>query len=561
MKLNKIYLLIGILFFTSAIINAQVENVPIDHQVYNFLKEMKVKGVINSIHDDNPSMSAEEVLTKLKLINEKSKELSSTESAILKKYIDEFNIYNQNKLNTFELFGSGEQYSNSFSEFWSEKKKYSIIYKDSALTFFFNILGNIKYGHRFSPSATDAEMYDIGIRFKGTLLNKFGYSLSVQKGGVSGSESFATKIDPRLLYNFKFVEAVENIGNYDFAEGYLKYQTQPVENMNIDFQIGREKTKMGYGYGSKLILSGDHALLDFVRFNFNYGVFSFTSMHASTVGRFIWEREQNYTKQIAINRFKLNFEDVLEFGLGESIIYSGRGIDLAYLNPFIFYKFVEMSLQDRDNGAVWLDLQTHAFNDLEFQFTFFLDENILSHLEELNLFTNKTAYQIGAFWYSPLGVDDLSLITEYTRIRPYVYAHYNFRNTYTSWDQVLGHRIGPNADEILVKANYNYNEKMTLYGEFRAIRSGENIYTPDGNLHYNAGGDPFVIHRDGIEARYIDFLSGERINHQMISAGIRFEPIRDFIFDFNYQYIRENKITRELKNKNSLFTVKLSFEM
>lgn len=561
MKLNRIHLLVLTLLILAVTINAQVENVPIEHNVYNFLKEMKVKGIIHSIHEDNPYMSVGEVYNKLKLIREHSTALSSTESSLLKKYIDEFDIYNQNKLNTFELFGSGDQYSSSFSDFWSDKKKYSTIYKDSALTFFFNILGNAKYGHQFNPSVTDAELYDIGIRFKGTLLKNFGYSLSVQKGGVSGSEPFATQIDPRLLYNFKFVEAVENIGNYDFTEGYLKYHTQPVENMNIDFQIGREKTKMGYGYGSKLILSGDHALLDFVRFNFNYGVFSFTSMHASTVGRFLWEREQNYTKQIAINRFKLNFKDVLEFGLGESIIYSGRGIDLAYLNPFIFYKFVEMSLQDRDNGAVWLDLQTHAFDNVEFQFTFFLDENILSHLEELNLFTNKTAYQLGAFWYSPLGINDLSLITEYTRIRPYVYAHYNFRNTYTSWDQVLGHRIGPNSDEILFKLNYNINEKMTAYGEFRSVRSGENIYDAEGNLHYNAGGDPFVIHRDGIEARYIDFLSGERINHQIISAGLRFEPIRDFTFDFNYRFIHENKITRELVKTNSFFSVKLSFEM
>ena len=107
-----------------------------------------------------------------------------------------------------------------------------------------------------------------------------------------------------------------------------------------------------------------------------------------------------------------------------------------------------MDLQDRDNGTVYLDLQTNFIKNLELQGTFFLDENILSHLQDLSLYSNKTAYQVGAFWYSPFNVNDLSLVLEYTKIRPYVYSHTNPKDSYTSFGQNLGHRIGPNSDEL-----------------------------------------------------------------------------------------------------------------
>ena len=116
-----------------------------------------------------------------------------------------------------------------------------------------------------------------------------------------------------------------------------------------------------------------------------------------------------------------------------------------------------MSLQDRDNGNLYFDIQTSFIPNLELQGTFFLDENILSNLAELDSFKNKTAYQLGLFWYEAFTINNLSWILEYTRIRPYVYSHANIKNTYTAWGTNLGHRIGPNSDEIFTRLAYNVN--------------------------------------------------------------------------------------------------------
>ena len=281
---------------------------------------------------------------------------------------------------------------------------------------------------------------------------------------------------------------------------------------------------------------------------------------ASTVGNFDTIRTNNYTKYFAYNKFKFIFENFGDFGIGEVIVYSGRGYDLAYLNPFAFYKFEEMELQDRDNGVLFLDFQTNSIKNLEFQGTFFLDENIVSHLQDLSLFSNKTAYQLGAMWYSPFSIDDLSLLLEYTRIRPYVYSHTNPKNSYTSYGQNLGHRIGPNADEIYSKISYNFNSKLKGNLEFQRVRSGENIYDGQGNLLFNAGGDFLVPYRDGIDPQHINFLDGDRNYQNIYTLSFRYEPFREIYFDLFYRIIDWKDVYNNQSSYTSYAYLKMMFE-
>ncbi|MGQ9644696.1 MAG: capsule assembly Wzi family protein, partial [Ignavibacterium sp.] len=474
-------LFILLLFFSSYLkLFAQIENIQIQHPVYSFLKEMNVKGMIDNIKEDDPVLSRFEVIDLLRKIKSNAQQLSETENKLVEKYLSEFSD-ELNTENSTQLFNPDENFFSELPEMFSQKVKYLYGYKNESANIYLEWLGHFYHGQRFTPTPTNnANLYDIGFRMRGTLFSHLGYNLTVIKGGASGNKGIAETIEPKLLSNFKWVENIENIGNYGFNYGYLKYFTAPTENMNLSFQLGREDITFGYGYGSKLVLSGDNPTLDFIKFNFDYGVIHFTSLHASTVGNFSYDINERYTKYFALNRLKLSFKNLFDFGIGETMIYSGRGIELGYLSPLAFYKFIEMDLQDRDNGTLWMDFQTNFLKNIQFQATFFLDENILSNLQELDRYTNKTAYQLNAFWYSPFNIDDASLILEYTKIRPYVYTHRDPKNTYTAFGTNIGHRIGPNADELMFRANYNLNERMRLTGEFRFTRSGRNIYDENG---------------------------------------------------------------------------------
>lgn len=543
--------LISLLFILNFYSYSQVENVPLTHPVYKFLKEMKVKNVLSYISEDVPNLSRFQIKEYLQTVESNINNLSIVEKQFLMRYKAEF--YEPiDSINTTYFFHPRKNFGSSLSDVFSDKAKYIYAYAEDEANVFIEPLGQYYYGQLFEPYVNNAHLFDIGFRLRGTFFKHLGYQMSVIKGGAAGSNEVAEIIEPRILQSFKWLEAGENIGNYEFTEGYLKYSTQPAEGMNLSMQVGREYKTVGYGYGSKLVLSGDGPPLDYIGFDFNYGILSFSSIHGSTVGDFSYNMEDRYTKYWAFNRLKLSLENLFDIGIGENIVYSGRGFEFGYASPLAFYKFIEVSLQDRDNANLYFDLQTNFIPNLEVQATFFLDENILSNLQNLDSYKNKTAYQLGAFWYEAFTLNNLSLIFEYTKIRPYVYSHIIYENTYSAWGTNLGHFIGPNSDEIFSRLSYSLTDWIRFSLDYHFIRRGENIYDENGDLLKNVGGDLNISHGQNPENEQAIFLDGIRLNNNIFEVGIRIEPIRQFVFNFIYNYNIE-------KNFNSEETITQSY--
>jgi len=557
--IRKLLFPLYILLITCSI-QAQQENVPIDHDVYSFLKEMCVKRIIANVHDDNPSMSRAEVEKHLKEVASKQDQLSKTEKGLLKKYEEEFYDEKEDSTNTFQMFKSDNDNSSHLSDLFSDKIKYIYAYQNDDANAYLNILGRGIYGTEISPKVPNTELFDIGFRFRGTILNNLGYDISVIKGATEGNHNFAAILDPRMKFNFQYYQTSEVVNSYDFAEGYLRYYMEPSENMNIALELGREKMKFGYGYGDKLVLSGNGPVLNFIKLDFNYGIISFSSWQAATVGENMPNRIDDYTKFIATNKLKLSFKNLFDIGMGGSVIYSGRGLDLAYANPLQFIKFTEQAEQDMDNCTIWYDFQTHFIKNLELQGTLFLDDDMFSTLKDLSNIENRSGYQLGMFWYSAFSISDLSLILEYTRIRPYTYSYDNPKNTYTAFGQILGSQIGPNSDEILLRANYNVSPSIRLNCDYQFIRHGDDIYDAKGNLIFNAGGDAFVPIRP-TDSREIVFLSGERINTNILTLDLKYEPIRKVFFDLVFAKIWKKDVIKDILNITSYSYLQLMFEI
>jgi len=524
-------------------INAQIENVPLTDPVYNFLKEMRVKRIITDYNDDDPNMSRFQVADQLRLMFRKRTQLSRTENKILNKYMIEFLPEELNSKTTTSLFGGNTGASDGIKGFITDKQKYLFAYQKDKNNIFINVIGNLYYVNGIKPSVkSNSFLFDGGLDIRGSLFDRLGYNFSAAKGGAAGDSVLIESAFPSIKANFKYVEDIENIVNYDFTNGYLKYFTNPTDGMDLSFQIGREQLKYGLGYSKRLSLSGDAPNMNFLKFNFKYGIINYSSIFASTVGEFSPVRDLRYTKYFTANRIKLAFEDLFDVGIGEAII-SSRGIELGYLNPLIFYKFLEMSLQDRDNGTLFFDLQTHFVKNLELQGTFFLDEDILGNLSDFSKQTNKTAYQLGFYWYEPAGIQNLALIFEYTKIRPYVYTHFDPKNIYTGFGVILGHPIGPNADQLFTRLQYNLSERITFNLELQQIRKGENVYNSKGELVKNVGGsvyDSFVWERDDDQAYFLD---GVRINDYNVRFNFVYEPLLNYTFDVNYVYNISKNIT------------------
>ena len=117
------------------------------------------------------------------------------------------------------------------------------------------------------------------------------------------------------------------------------------------------------------------------------------------------------------------------------------------------------------------------------------------------------------------------------------------KNIYTGFGVILGHPIGPNADQLFVKMNYNFSSRVSANLELQKIRKGGNVYNSDGELIFNAGGsvyDTFVEGRDSDKAYFLD---GIRVNDYSIRLNVIYEPLLDYTFDFNYVYNISKNLT------------------
>ncbi|MCX6162325.1 MAG: hypothetical protein NTV87_13465, partial [Ignavibacteriae bacterium] len=107
----------------------QVESVPLDNQVYDFLKLMSVKRILPSINDDNPVLSKGEVADYLKKIDAKNKELSEVEKKTLEKYKTVFIPELMNNKNTDVIIAGDGSFGKRVGDIFSKKQKYLYLYK------------------------------------------------------------------------------------------------------------------------------------------------------------------------------------------------------------------------------------------------------------------------------------------------------------------------------------------------------------------------------------------------------------------------------------------------
>ena len=152
---------------------------------------------------------------------------------------------------------------------------------------------------------------------------------------------YGRKVVDQEFYNYKFNVDQEGFGDdyFDETSGFLSADFKYVK-----FKIGRDRINLGYG-PVKTILGSNPPEMDYVHLNMNYKAFSFSYYHGQLLGTTsviedsIQGGLRNVTdKYFVYHRLGLNLSKHFTFGVGETVIYSRRNIDLAYLNPFNFYK-------------------------------------------------------------------------------------------------------------------------------------------------------------------------------------------------------------------------------
>uniref|UniRef100_UPI002613C2BA gliding motility protein RemB n=1 Tax=Winogradskyella sp. TaxID=1883156 RepID=UPI002613C2BA len=244
----------------------------------------------------------------------------------------------------------------------------------------------------------------------------------------------------------------DNSYDYPVAEAYLSYT--PVDFLNIQF--GHGKNFIGDGYRS-LFQSDVASPYPFLKLNATFWKIKYTStwMWLKDVRPEVVVDDAFLTKYMANHYLSWNVSKRLNIGLFESVMWAdtnGRGFDVNYLNPIIFFRAIEFQTgQGAGNAILGLSGKYKWNNKVNLYGQFILDEFSLSDVTGGDKsWKNKFGFQLGAKYFNAFKVDNLLLQAEYNQVRPYTYSHNTIVLNYAHFNQPMAHLWGANFRELVL---------------------------------------------------------------------------------------------------------------
>lgn len=491
---------------------AQVEHVPIYHPVYDYLLRAENKGFLKHKSLSQLPLQRKEIvaiLTEMKN-NPVKVHFSENDASVLEKYLKEFEIIHRD--NAVVFYSDSDSNQVLFSGLIGEQEKFVYRHKDAKKNLQVSPLGSLEGFYKKNDANSDnVVIAQFGGKIFGTINDNFGYNLQATNGTVlSGNHKVALE-DPKIAQNIKFVYLNSD---FDVSESHIRY-----DNDWFYAIIGRENRTIGAGLNQHLYLSTNAPPMDGVsvgakfkgfeyRFS-NFGLLGYhDSLHIAGSDAII------PAKYLVTHRFAIQPEWG-EIGLSESIIYSNRAYDLAYINPLSFFKSLEHALRDRDNSLMGVDLTFRPINNLQIKGTYFLDDIIFSKIGT-GYWSNKSASNIAIM--SSLG--DFDLGAEYARVEPYTYTHFNFQNALTNDSMLFAGSLQPNSDETSFLMQYWYGNRYPIKLRLSYIRHGKNELDSNGKITKNVGGDVYNTINWFRDSGTVTFLDGNR--EKILTASLEF---------------------------------------
>ncbi len=348
----------------------------------------------------------------------------------------------------------------------------------------------------------------------------------------------------------------ENAYDYPVAEAYLSYT--PADFLNIQF--GHGKNFIGDGYRS-LFQSDVASPYPFLKLNTSFWKIKYTStwMWLRDVRPEVVVDDAFLPKYMANHYLSWNVSKRLNIGLFESVIWSdtnGRGFDINYLNPIIFFRAIEFQTgQGAGNAVLGLSSKFKWNNKVNLYGQFILDEFSLSDVTGGNKsWKNKFGFQLGAKYFNAFQVDNLLLQAEYNQVRPYTYSHNTIVLNYAHFNQPMAHLWGANFRELVLIGRYNY-KRWFADAKFIIGQRGLDFNTDEDSFAY--GGDIYTNENDRVGDTGITIGQGNKTNSFMteIQAGYLLNPTTNLKLFTNiiYRDFNPEAISQTTMNSNTLW--------
>ncbi|MDW8302229.1 MAG: capsule assembly Wzi family protein, partial [Bacteroidia bacterium] len=474
----------------------------------------------------------------------------------------------RNKLKVKDVQGKMDSVKGIFRYFYTNYRDiYS--YQSKDFDFFINpvIYGavGIREGNNLNGIYLKERAYQNsrGLNIRGRLGNRIGYFTEVIDNQFVPDMYISNYIQTyQVVPGENFLKTFKTRG-YDFAtvKGYVDVRAHKY----IQLQFGRDRNFWGQGQSS-LILSDFATDYLFLKVQTTVWKIQYTNLYTQLV-------DFRYNKPDAIgayprkyatfHRLGYNLTKNINIGLSECVVAASynpnghRGFELQYLNPVIFYRSVEQYIGSPDNSFLNADATIRIAKRVKLHGQFVLDDyNVGNRKYGKGWWGNKYAYQLGAKYINVLGVRNLDVAVEYTRIRPYTFGHYNVSANYAHYNQYLGHYLGANAHEVV--GTILYTPVKNLECELIASYAQYGANSTDG---YEYGANIFASNNLKLQDYNNVTLQGVLTEVRFVYARVSYEFFPNMYYDLLFRMRTEKD--RLVKNTSSsvLMTgVRINFE-
>ena len=291
----------------------------------------------------------------------------------------------------------------------------------------------------------------------------------------------------------------QDVWDYYMATSHLAWSP----NRRLVLLFGHERNFIGYGYRS-MLWSDFSSPYTHLKASYTLGPMQYTytlgkhtdlrAPRISGLGGAAASGDKAFAQKYSVNgMLDWNLGRRWQVGLYHAVVWAAqdtlgrRGIELEYLNPFVFLRPIEFGLGSFGNALMGLNIGYKITSQQQAYAQFLIDEiHVAKLLAQNGSWVNKYAWQLG--WKSADlgGIRGLRLLLEHNGARPYTYSHWNSVTSYTHLNQPFAHPAGANFVEFLgrgslLRGRWFHNLQASL------LRTGL-----DSNNRVSVGRDPLI---------------------------------------------------------------------
>lgn len=581
-RLDKCFLCILFIFITTSYVRSQSVFAPINDDYYHLIDRLEIKrgkfsegfhsnvkpferkaivALTDSVlKEGNVSLTERDWQT-IDYLREDSwewtKDFVSTDSARSSK------LSRLDPGNRFRLFKG--KMRNGQRRFWEHPADF-LSYHDKDFDLHFNFTTNNFIG---SDKNVDSPLWltSRGVEIRGMINEKLGFYTY-----ISDNQGVFPKyvMDYAKMYNFPgegLAKEIQNKKGVDYFSGRGYITFRPLKAINVRF--GHDINVFGSGYRS-LLLSDNSSPYLFLRIDTQLGRFHYTNLWTSMINNQAGSSKDllSAKKFAAIHHLSVNLTDRINIGVFEAEVFSrdstSGGYDLNYLNPIIFYRYVESYIGSEDNAMLGFDFKWLVGKKGSIYSQFVLDEFLTKHMFNGDgSWTNKYSFQLGGKYIDAFGVPNLDLQLETNIVRPYMYSHKDGGRNYVHYNQSLAHPLGANFKELLGIVRYKVTPRLSIYGTQMWAKQGRDQLGSTTNY----GAYPLLDY----DTRTAVIPGDRDLGHKIGQGWVARTSYTDFRFSYSLahnlfldaRYLRRNLKSRDVNvaEKANIFSFAIRYNM